>query len=526
MALFGLGKKSAAKPAGNADQGEGEDSDAAEGQTPQTPNFQPDPRKARAWLERAHTVADTGNHEYAIECFLQGLRHDPDNIAEHEALRDVALKRKVKGGKPAGLKDRFNKMGSDPIAKMLHAEKLWAMDPLNLSLMLETMGAAVEADRVYEKLNLGEVAFWVGEIALSGQTAKAGKKKDYLTACDHFKQIGRFDKAVEAMKKAIRLSPNDDALLTQLRDLEADRTMQEGKYGGGAEGDFRANIRDADKQRELEIGDAKTAGESQIDELIARRRAEFEEDPEDMDRLGKLVDALVRRESNAEEKEAIDLLNKAWEATGQYRYKVRAGDITMKQINRYVRQLKQMVDAAPEDEEYKNRYQETLRKKLAFEMQEYTERVKNYPTDLSLKHELGKRLFQAGKFDDAIGMFQQAKQDPKSRASAHIYLGRCYVNKGWLDEAIDTLREGIAGHPVTDDAVALDLRYLKMDAHIRAAEKNSSAEHAEEARKLASFILQANIGFRDITDRMEQVKALQEKLKGGDGNGDDNSDNE
>jgi len=521
VALFGLGKKSTTKPAEPAEEGEAQEEGKA---SAQTPAFQPDPRKARAWLERAHTVADTGNHEYAIECFLQGLRHEPDNLAEHEALRDVALKRKVKGGKPAGFKDRLNKMGSDPISKMLHAEKLWSMDPLNLGLMLDMMGAAVDADQAYDDLNIGEVAFWVGEIILSGQTAKPGKKKDYLAACDHFKAIGRFDKAVEAMKRAIRLAPNDDTLMAQLKDLEAERTMQEGKYGGGQEGDFRANIRDAEKQRELELGDAKSVGESQIDELVKRRRAEFEEDPDDLDRLQKLVDVLVRKESNAEEKEAIDLLNKAWEATGQYRYKVRAGDITMKQINRYVRQLKQMVDAAPEDEEYKKRYHDTLLKKLQFELQEYTERVKNYPTDLSLKHELGKRLFQAGKFDDAIGMFQQAKQDPKSRASSHIYLGRCYVHKGWLDEAIDTLGEGIEAHPYNDDNVALDLRYLKMDAHVRAAEKNKSMDHAEEARKLASFILQANINFRDIKDRVEQIKTLQEKLRGDDAESDDDQD--
>ncbi len=519
MALFGLGKKSSSKPSDAGDQGNEANGNGGNGNTEagggESPEFQPDPRKARAWLDRAHTVADTGNHEYAIECYLQGLRHNPDNLAEHEALRDVALKRKVKGGKPAGLKDRLNKMGSDPIAKLLHAEKLWSMDPLNLSLMLDTMGAAVDADRAYPDLSIGEVAFWVGETILGGQTAKPGKKKDYLATCEHFKSIGRFDKAVEAMKRAIRLAPNDDTLLAQLKDLEAERTMQEGRYGGGQEGDFRANIRDAEKQRDLELGDAKSAGGSQIDELIARRKAEFEEDPDDLDKLQKLVDVLIRKESNAEEKQAIDLLNKAWESSGQYRFKVRAGDITMKQINRYVRQLKQMVDAAPEDEEYKKRYHDTLLKKLAFELQEYTDRVKNYPTDLSLKHELGKRLFQAGKFDDAIGMFQQAKQDPKARASSHIYLGRCYVNKGWLDEALDTLGEGVAAHPLNDDTVALDLRYLKMDAHIRAAEKNNSAEHAEEARKLASYILQANINFRDIKQRVDQIRALMDKLADG-----------
>ncbi len=510
MALFGLGQKKK----GEAEAG---DDDAAKAAgSPDDTKFKPDPRKARAWLERAHTVADTGNYEYAIECYLQGLRHDPDNMAEHEALRDVSLKRKVKGGKPGGLKDRMNKIGSDPIGKMLHAEKLWSMDPLNCKLMRDVMNAAVTADQAYhDELNLGEVAFWAGDLLLE---FNAGQKKPdkglYMQACDNFKAIGRFDKAVEAVKRAYRLT-SDDNLLPLLKDLEAEETMQTGKYGGGAEGDFRANIKDADKQRDLEMSDGKSSTETQLDEMIQKRRAEYDEDPEDLDKLQKLVDVLVRKESNATEKEAIGLLTKAWEQTGQYRHKVKAGDITMKQINRYIRDLHKMVVAAPGDEEYAKKYNETLRKKLAYELQEYTDRVKNYPTDLSLKFELGKRLFQGSRFDDAIGMFQQAKADPKSRASAHIYLGRCYVHKGWLDEAIDTLRDGIEAHPMNDDRVALELRYLKMDAHQKAAEKTNSTEHADEARKLASTILQADINFRDIKARVDQIRELTTRLANG-----------
>jgi len=511
VALFGIGKK---KPQAEGDNGNGdaEAGDDEQADATEKPDFQPDPRKSKAWLERAHTVADTGNYEYAIECYLSGLRHDPDNMAEHEALRDVSLKRKVKGGKPAGLKDRMNKIGSDPIGKMLHAEKLLAMDPLNCKLMRDVMNHAVAADALYPDLRLGEVAFWVGDLLLEfngGQ--KKPDKNLYMQACENFRAIGRFDKAVEAVKRAYRLS-GDDNLLPLLKDLEAEETMSSGKYGGGEEGDFRANVKDSDEQRKLELGDARSASEAQVDELIATRRAELEEDPDDMSRVTKLVDALLRKESAAEEKEAIGLLSKAWEQTGQYRWKVRAGDIAMKQINRHVRDLKAMHDAVPDDDETAQRYREMLGKKLTFELQEYTERVKNYPTDLALKYELGRRLYQAHKFDDAIGMFQQAKQDPKSRASSHIYLGRCYVNKDWLDEAIDTLGDGIEAHPLQDDRVALELRYLKMDAHYKAAEKQRSAEQADEARKLASFILQADINFRDIRQRVEQIKALTAKL--------------
>lgn len=39
-----------------------------------------DRRKARVFFDRGRTVADTGNFEYAIEMYLQGLNLDPEDV--------------------------------------------------------------------------------------------------------------------------------------------------------------------------------------------------------------------------------------------------------------------------------------------------------------------------------------------------------------------------------------------------------------------------------------------------------------
>src|SRR5690606_12048894 len=114
-------------------------------------------------------------------------------------------------------------------------------------------------------------------------------------------------------------------------------------------------VRDAEKQKALEQEDMISKTASAADQIIKRRRAEFDEDPQDLDRLSKLVDALVARESPESEKEAMDLLRQAWEESGQYRYKVRIGDIQMKQFNRQVRQLRGQLQATPDDAEIKDR---------------------------------------------------------------------------------------------------------------------------------------------------------------------------
>jgi tetratricopeptide (TPR) repeat protein len=477
------------------------------------PAFTRDPRKARRFFEHAQTVADARNYDYAVECYVQGLRHDPDNINKHEELYEVAKRRKVSGGKPPGLKERFKSGGSDPVEKMLHAELLWAKDPTNTSYMLEVMKHAVESDKHNDSLNLAEVAYWVGGLTLQGLQGKSDKKS-LLSARDLFVEIGAYDKAVEACRRAVALDPNNAELLQDLKNLEAENTMQKGGYSGAkaSAGGYRQFVRDADKQRALEQEDAISKTASAADDIIKRRRAEYEEDPQDLDRLSKLVDALLARETEETEKQAVDLLRQAWEESGQYRHKMRIGDVQMKQLNRQQRQLRAELQQQPDDADVKARLKEHLRKQLEFELKEYEDRVKNYPTDMGLRFELGKRLYQAGRVDDAIGAFQQAKADPKQRAASHMFLGSCYLHKGWQDEAVETLNEGIEHHPLDDDKLALDMRYLLMDAMYQSAAKTKDLAKAKESQKVASKILQTNINYRDIRNWMDKVKQLVEQL--------------
>lgn len=499
---FSLFKKSK-----TSDESSDQDSTKAAG-------FKRDPRKAKRFFEHAQATADSRQYDYSIECYINGLRHEPDNMEKHEALYDVATRRKVAGGKPAGMLESLKSGGSSAVDKMLHAEMVWAKNPIKLDLMLDVMKRAVAADQAEPELNLGEVAFWVGEKILEmNHNAKHPKTAVYLQARDLFRQIGAFDKAVEACRLAVNLEEENAQLLEELRDLQAEATMAAGKYGQGREGDFRQNVADAEKQQDLEAQDSLTKTESVKKRLIETRKAEYEEDPQDEARLRKYVDALLDVESEETEQEAMRLLNEAWERNGQYRYKMQWGDVQMRRLHRRLRAMRQEMQDNPDNPELKSKYEQAVAKVLQFELKEYQERVKNYPTDMRLRFELGKRLYQFRKYDEAIAAFQEARTDPKRRAESLAYLGRCYVQKGWLDEAVDTFREGIDNYELTDDNVALDLRYNLMDAMEQLARKNNDASMAREAQKVASNILQAKINYRDIRDRLNNIRELVDQMQ-------------
>lgn len=491
------------KPDDAGDDGNGKDESAKNDKTPEQA-FKPDPRKARRFFEHAQAVADTRNYDYAIECYIQGLRHDPEAMDRHEALREVALKRKVSNGKPAGMFEKSPVRGKTALEKMLASEYMWAKDPLNAMHALGVMENAVECE-------LYEVGHWVGDLVLeANQNAKRPSKQIYIKARDLYVRMNVFDKAVEACRRALAMDSQNMVLVREMRNLEAENTLQLGGYED--EGDFQKAVKDSAKQKQLEQEDTIAATDSVKDEIIERARVAYEANLDDVDALVKLVRALVRKEEDASENQAIELLQKGFEKFNQYRFKVQIGDLRIKQYNRQLRLLRRQYEQNP-TESLRQRMQEIAREQIAFELEEFTSRVGNYPTDMGLRFQLGRRQLTMKQYDQAIGSLQQAKADPKYRAAASRYLGDAFARKGWTDEAIDTFREGIEAHSSDSDKLALELRYNLMDALEAKARAANDLDVAQDAANIASQIAQTNINYKDIRDRLEKIRDLAAELK-------------
>ena len=139
--------------------------------------------------------------------------------------------------------------------------------------------------------------------------------------------------------------------------------------------------------------------------------------------------------------------------------------------------------------------------------------VAAYPTDLSKKYELGKAYFALARYEDAIGMFQEAQNDVKRRTEVLGYLGKCFQNIGWQDAAIDTYRKALDSRPEMEDETTMELRYGLMSALQAHAGEQRDIEAADEAYKLASTIAMQNFNYRDIRERRVAAKALLDELK-------------
>lgn len=439
--------------------------------------------KAILFFERAEQVAETGNWDFAIEMYLQGIQREPGNIERgHQALRNVALKRKALGGKGPGLMDRLTrKGGKTPVEALINAEYLLAKEPGSVHYLVQMLEAA-------RKLEQRELTIWICEILLDTQRKSPKKNFRILTLLiETFDAIEEYTQALQACEIAHEVSPTNQSIQDAMNELSAKYTIQKGKYG--QDGDFVKGVKDMDKQKELAQRDSLVKDRSYLEDQIEKALSEYEQSPTVQGKVNAVVDALLKIEEESFENRAIDILAKAYEDTGVYQFKMRIGDIRIRQMTRRYRQLTAAGDKAGAAR--------LLKEQLAFEMDEFIQRAANYPTDLAIKFELGRRQFLAGKLDDAIASFQQAQRDPRRHLAAMTYLGRAFAKKGWYSEAADTYARALE----TDmsEERAKELRYNFGDV----LEQLGSLHKAEQQ---FSTVAQTDFNYKDIRERLENVR--------------------
>jgi tetratricopeptide (TPR) repeat protein len=452
-----------------------------------------DRKKAETFFAKAASVGNAGQYDFAIEMFIQGLNMDPESIEAHQALRDISLKRKVSGGKAMGMFEsiKFKKPSKDDKQSMLNAEKLLAYDPGNTDHMVTLLEQAAKG-------GFYETVLWIGPILLKANSeAKKPEFNKYIRLRDVYKTIKHWKLATEACQYAVNMKPDDMDLGRELKDLSAQTTIQEGNYAGA--GSFRKSVKDMEGQSKLMAQDRDIRTVDQMKILIDDAEKEWQADPNEPGKLMKLVDLLVKTEQPDQENRAVELLEKAYERTKLFRYRQAIGRIKITQLSRMERTMRAEVARSPNDEGLKEEYRNFLKDRAQQELDEYTLWSENYPTDLGLKYQIAARLFQLGRYDEAIPVFQTARSDPKYRAEATIALGRSFLSAGFIDEAVDTLKAMIDDYQIKGDDKSINMTYW----YGRSLEEKKDKP---AALKAYSQVAQWNFNYLDVQARIKRLR--------------------
>ena len=445
------------------------------------------PRKIRDLYEKAMAALERGNAGYALDMLKQVIAVEPRFVLARKNLR-IAQVKALLATKPnamthqmASLKGTFTLMGAqgklkkDPKAALEGAEKLLALDPLNLPFLKFFAQAAEAAE-------MPELAVQTLEIA----------KPYYVKDVEFLRLLARLYIATnqpagakDCYAAVAELLPNDQIAIKNLKDAAALDTMKAGGWND-TKSDFRSKLKDKKEAILLEQQAKSVKGDSDVDTLIAERLKDIQREPQNMNFRRALADLYVRAERFDD---ALRALDEATKAAGRSDPQI---ERTSSQIK--VRKFDAAIAAAKAaGDETAAAAQEQA--KAAFLYSDAVDMVKRYPNDLQFRYELGYQYYLRQQYNEAIEEFQLAQRNPQRRTRALYYLALCFREKGQPDIAFEQLQKAASELTLMDETKK-DVVY---EMGVLAEQMGRQAEAVAFFKEIYSV----DIKYRDIAKRIE-----------------------
>ncbi|HQQ61776.1 MAG TPA: hypothetical protein PKU89_10620, partial [Kiritimatiellia bacterium] len=401
------------------------------------------PRKIRDLFEKAVAAIERGNVGYGTDMLKQVIELEPRFRQARRTLR-IAQVKAMLATKPSAmthqmssLKGMFALMGAqgklkkNPKAALEGAEKLLAMDPLNLSFLKFFAQAAEAAE-------MPEIAVETLEIA----------RPYYSKDVEFLRLLARLyiatnqpGGAKDCYAAVAELRPDDQLAIKNLKDAAALDTMKTGGWND-MKSDFRAKLKDKKESILLEQQAKSVKGDADVDSLIAQRLRDIQREPQNMNFRRALADLYVRAERYDD---ALQALDEAIQAAGRSDPQIERtiSGIKVKKIDAAIVAAREAGDeagAAAREQE-----------KATFIYEDAHTMVKRYPNDLQFRYELGYQYYLRENYNEAIEEFQLAQRNPQRRTLALYYLALCFAQKGQDDIAFEQLQKAAAELTLMDD---------------------------------------------------------------------------
>lgn len=445
------------------------------------------PRKIRDLYEKAMSALQRGNTDYGVDMLKQVTTLEPRLLIARKNMR-IAQVKSLLAKKPtamthqmASLKGAFTLMGAqgklkkDPKAALEGAEKLLALDPLNLGFLKFFAQAAEAAE-------MPEIAVQTLEIARPYYSKDVEFLRSLASLYIETNQPGG---AKDCYAAVAELRPDDQMAIKNLKDAAALDTMKVGGWEDTKQ-DFRSKLKDKKEAIRLEQEAKSVKGDSDIETLIEDRLKDIEREPLNMNFRRALADLYVRAERFDD---ALETLDKATEDAGRADPQIERTKSHVK-----VKQFDQAIAAARESgDEAAILEAETAKAQFLFD--DAVDMVKRYPNDLQARYELGLQYFEHEHYNEAIEEFQLAQRNPQRRTRALYYLALCFKNKGQPDIAFEQLEKAASELTLMDDT--------KKDVIYEMGILSEQMGKQAEAIQFFKEIYSVDIKYRDIAQRIE-----------------------
>ncbi len=450
------------------------------------------PKKTKDLFNRGFTALERGNLDYAIEMLYACVELEPGLTRAWKFLRAAEVKKSREkpasalskviasaAKAPAFLKGMALLKAGKHKEAMMAGEKLLQSDPINIKYAKLFAEAAVQG-------GYPEPAVMTLELTRDHNPDDIGLL-NWLGAL--YQKMGRTSSARECFERLCEIAPNDASAVKQLKNAMAVDSMAGDGWEKASKdgGTYRDILKDKDEASKLEQEAKSQKSDSDSNSLINDLKTKIENEPANMNFRRAVAKLYIE---NHQFDEGIAALNEA--------IAMNPGDpelersVSVAKVKQFTQRIVELREAGDEEGAATVEHE-----KVQFEFDDLQEKVEHYPNDLALRYDWGKMLFANDYFNESIQQFQMAQRNPKNRVMALYYLGLCFKEKQQYDMAMDQFKTASAEILIMDDS--------KKDVLYAQGEVSELMGKPEQAAEFYKEIYQADIGYRDVSQKIEQA---------------------
>jgi len=452
-------------------------------------------KRLQQCFEQANQLMRQENYDYANELFTQCVLGDPANVPYVQSyLANLKLKygNNKKGSnlafiKGAGAKGMVKKasLQKDWLGIIKHGVDMLKLNPWDVSTLTSMANACQNLGCLQTQL-----------VYLNMALEPNPKDAEVNRLCAHaFDEAGHYDKAITCWHRVQQAKPNDDEAERAIASLTVKKTIEKGRWEKGDD----ISKQKFGKEGAAEAGDL--TAEQRLDRDIRRN-------PKDVAKYVELSELYVRDEAYSK---AEEVLSRAYEISNRDPdIREKWEDVQLRHLRQQLGRMKQHAEQSGRQEDLL-RYEELRRQFQMKDMEFCRNRVELYPNNLLFRFDLGERYKTVGMFNEAIGEYQQAKNDPRRKGLSLLSLGQCFQKIRQYRLSLSHYDEAIREIPDRDAENKRKALYM-------AGRLAMAMRELDSADRYLTSLAGLDFSYRDVSALLDKIAEMRENA-GSEGQG-------
>ena len=440
-----------------------------------------------------------GSQDYAHEMYTQCVVGDPTSLVYHQSM--VAnLFRKYDNNKKkvSKMAASMKSAGAQKTIKKHAAKGEWGaaakagcamfkLNPWDTSILISMADLA-------EKCESEEVQVFYLKSAIESDTKSISVNKK---CSERFERAAHYDEAIACWHR-IKASKKSDKIEAEkmISALSINRTIYEGQY------------EEAESTRDVatEKIQAEARGETDLsrDQKLEK---EIKLNPSEIANYFELAQ-IYQRDNRLKDAETV-LTTAVDVSGGQVNVIERLEDVQLQASGDRLILAERQAAKNPSDEA-KALVKKVRANLVRHEIEVFTQRVERYPSNYTFKYELGRRLKMIGKYNEAIGQFQAARDDKPHRAVANLQLGECFQHIKQHKLAMGAYEASIMAAKQKDEEGGGGEKQQETlkGALYRAGVLLTGLRELDRAEEYLTELAGKDFGYKDVSVRLDKIARL------------------